>query len=506
MVAVTLYQNGDPVNEEVLNVPIIQIRDFINTVESTLYGADGDDSGIGAWDTRLTSIESQLDGTSGSLVSIDTTGITDGQFIKWSGDEATGSWVKTTLADAGIVSIDTSSFAGGEYLTWDNGSSAWVSDANVVSIASPGTDEYLKWNGSAWVTGAITQDANVVSIDTTGASLDTFLHWNGASWELVSAYNTVGQHGILSNSGTTSDNTNTFINHINGNTVKSANNISGTNGITVRSSSGSIQIDTTEPTNSTRGSIKLIDATKLNNPVQSRTSVDGKTYAIQLNSAGSAVVNVPWVDTKQTVAIDSTNTDRFITFVNSTTGDQTASSNANLKYNPGTNTLSVTNLAVSGTTSGVISQSDADTRYVNVTGDTMTGSLTVNGLSSTGSLAISTDAVLYSSGIFSTKADVKIYGHTSTQRDFKLIKGDLTSEIFTVDLITGAPKAMSNQPTPQLSPIATQHDLDNFVVSMGMNDLTDVSAASPTTGDLLSWNGTAWVATTVIDGGTFTGA
>jgi len=54
-------------------------------------------------------------------------------------------------------------------------------------------------------------------------------------------------------------------------------------------------------------------------------------------------------DTLQSIAAASDDDDKFITFVETATGDQTGMSGANFKFNPGTDTLKVTNLIVSGT-------------------------------------------------------------------------------------------------------------------------------------------------------------
>jgi len=58
-------------------------------------------------------------------------------------------------------------------------------------------------------------------------------------------------------------------------------------------------------------------------------------------------------DTLQSIAADSSNNDRFITTVASATGAQTGYSHSNLKYNPSTETLTVSNLIVSGTSTTV---------------------------------------------------------------------------------------------------------------------------------------------------------
>ena len=58
-------------------------------------------------------------------------------------------------------------------------------------------------------------------------------------------------------------------------------------------------------------------------------------------------------DTLQAISADSTNADRFITTVANETGAQEGLSHSTLKYNPSTETLSVTNLTVSGTTTTI---------------------------------------------------------------------------------------------------------------------------------------------------------
>jgi hypothetical protein len=77
------------------------------------------------------------------------------------------------------------------------------------------------------------------------------------------------------------------------------------------------------------------------------TNAQGHVTAIDVST-----VTIPAsdnTDTKQSIAAASDDDDKFITFVETATGDQTGMSGANFKFNPGTDTLKVTNLVVSGT-------------------------------------------------------------------------------------------------------------------------------------------------------------
>jgi len=68
---------------------------------------------------------------------------------------------------------------------------------------------------------------------------------------------------------------------------------------------------------------------------------------------GSAIslggsVTTPNTDTLQNITNDTTDADRFVTFVTSATGAQTGKSQANFKFNPSSGTLYVPNIVVSG--------------------------------------------------------------------------------------------------------------------------------------------------------------
>ena len=106
-------------------------------------------------------------------------------------------------------------------------------------------------------------------------------------------------------------------------------------------------------------------------------------------------------DTLQTISNDTTDAERFVTFTTSATGAQTAQSDANFKFNPGTDTLSVTNLVVSGTqtiknetiqvvTDNTISfeGSTADAHEIHLTGADATADRTITLPDATGTVNI----------------------------------------------------------------------------------------------------------------------
>lgn len=78
-------------------------------------------------------------------------------------------------------------------------------------------------------------------------------------------------------------------------------------------------------------------------------------YNLSISSGGELIETavVTDTDTKQTISADSTDNDRFITTVANASGAQQGFSHSTLKYNPSTETLKVTNLVVSGTSTTV---------------------------------------------------------------------------------------------------------------------------------------------------------
>ena len=142
----------------------------------------------------------------------------------------------------------------------------------------------------------------------------------------------------------------------------------GTN-ITLTEAGGVITISSTD-TNTQRGAgIGLtlngnnidanVGATGTTITPQTISTVATRLYQIETDDEDNLVVNVPWSDTNtntdtlQTIAADTANADRFITSVANAAGAQTGLSHSTLKYNPSTETLKVTNLIVSGTSTTI---------------------------------------------------------------------------------------------------------------------------------------------------------
>lgn len=154
----------------------------------------------------------------------------------------------------------------------------------------------------------------------------------------------------------------------------------------------------------TQFSVNVADSQTTQAP-QPITTTASRLYQVETDDTNHLVVNVPWsdnnddnyvdgatlsgttltltrtgalanltvdlsslddTDTLQSIAADSSDNDRFITTVANDTGAQTGYSHSNLKYNPSTETLKVTNLIISGT------QTTVNTETINLADNIIT--------------------------------------------------------------------------------------------------------------------------------------
>ena len=176
--------------------------------------------------------------------------------------------------------------------------------------------------------------------------------------------------------------------------------ISGTGLISYNSSTGVISTTANNyslpaATSTVRGGIELISNTVQSTSANSVSTTSGRTYGVQVNSAGQAVVNVPWSDTNT-----DTNTFRGVRTRNGDT--QTAlGSTETLELKAGTN-VSISEAE------GVVTFSSTDTNTQLSTAD-VRGKISGTGLISYNS----------STGVISTTAN----NYTLTAADVKSVLG-----------------------------------------------------------------------------------
>lgn len=168
---------------------------------------------------------------------------------------------------------------------------------DAIGIAHADTSTLSGQQGSAGISSiTIDEMGHITAVGTA-----TYLTTQKTSKNIVGASSTA-------TADATATNGNVYLNHLEDTTVTSAHKITGAGSTTVTSdASGNITI----------------------------TSSDTNT------------------DTLQSIAADTANADRFITTVANATGAQTGLSHTTLKYNPSTETLKVTNLIVSGTSTTI---------------------------------------------------------------------------------------------------------------------------------------------------------
>jgi len=177
-------------------------------------------------------------------------------------------------------------------------------------------------------------------------------------------------------------------------TAQVRSKISGTGLISYNSSTGVISTTANnyslpEATATVRGGIELFSNTDQSVAANSVSATAGRTYGIQLNSAGQAVVNVPWSDTNT-----DTNTFRTVTAGGNTLGSGetlalTAGSNVSISEAGGQVTISSTD------TNTVYSHPTHNGDDINIDTGALTGATVISDLDfniTTNSLGHVTDA------------------------------------------------------------------------------------------------------------------
>ena len=197
-----------------------------------------------------------------------------------------------------------------------------------------------------------------------GTGQDVMKYYDGSGWITVGSDNYVdsatldGTTLTLGRTGTLSDLTvdlSSLDEIVNDNTItiSAGTYLSGGGDFTLNQNVDetlTINHDTTSRTNNTSSASP--------NHGASFTAIDSITTNAtgHVTAVNTKTVTLPEdnnTDTLQSIAADTSNNDRFITTVASASGAQTGFSHSTLKYNPSTETLSVTNLIVSGTSTTI---------------------------------------------------------------------------------------------------------------------------------------------------------
>ena len=119
---------------------------------------------------------------------------------------------------------------------------------------------------------------------------NVFKYYNGSSWvdPSTGSYTSWTLQGDSGSNQTITD----------GTTVDWA----GGTGISTATTSNTLTVSLDEATSTVRGGIELFSDTDQSVAANAISTTAGRTYGIQLNSSGQAVVNVPWSDTASDVA------------------------------------------------------------------------------------------------------------------------------------------------------------------------------------------------------------
>lgn len=255
---------------------------------------------------------SPLTGTGGTI-SVTTTGGTSGEFLGYNGQWATP--INTTYSvmgsgnsyAAGLVLAGSSTHAG-NFLRKDG---TWgVPAFPNPSAPSSTTLSALDINGTIY---GIPQGTGNGTI--TGVSGQSGISGSGTSGPVVLTNSDRGSSQLFYRTFTP-DNGTDVVASTNQDTML----IKGGAGITTSGSGDQITIVNDQATNVIRGGVKLFSSTQQSVSATAVSSTAGRTYGIQLNSSGQAVVNVPWTSGGSGGIGWSGNTaDGLATYSNSTT-------------------------------------------------------------------------------------------------------------------------------------------------------------------------------------------
>jgi len=302
---------------------------YFNTTNSTLYICTNASGPV--WDP-IASDDNYADSLSlvGDVLTIGRTGTLadltqslaayDTEWILTDGSNPSTIGDGTTVTLTGDTDIDVSTAAANSVAISHN----TVSRSNTTSTASPA------YGGTFAVVDSITSSStgHITAVNTKTVTLPSAFSFDisdGSTTDTITNGNTMQFDGE------------------NGLTVEINPTPLGPDYIRISHDSVSRSNTTSSVSGSHGGNFTVVDSIT-SNAQGHITAVNTKTVTLPTDNN---------TDTLQSIADDTSNNDRFITTVANANGAQTGYSHSNLKYNPSTGTLIVSNLIVSGTSTTV---------------------------------------------------------------------------------------------------------------------------------------------------------
>jgi hypothetical protein len=197
------------------------------------------------------------------------------------------------ITGSGSISLGVTGGTVGEFLAY-NGQWATPPDTGTIVVGNPST-------GASAVLAGISIGSTVYSIPQgtgngtiTSVQAGTGISGGGSSGIVTVTNSDRGSTAVaaLDFFKTIATPTNDVIASGNDDTLTLA--AGGNTGIFINGSGSQVTIGLYQPTTTALGGVKLVDVTQQSVSANGLTYTAGRTYAIQLNSSGQAVVNVPW--------------------------------------------------------------------------------------------------------------------------------------------------------------------------------------------------------------------
>ncbi len=407
----------------------------------------------------------------------------------------------TTLGEIG--NVNTSILGNEQIIVWDNGNSEWkpsglyLNYLQDVSTGTPTLEDSLVWNGSAWTASGVTGGGgasalnDLSDVDTTGLATDEALVYDGASWvpaPMDLNTNVAGDLGQLDDVSTTGLGDASGLAYNQGSKTWEPKNFNLGHHVT-----GSLDdLDDVSLTAPASGELLKYDGSNWVNTTSSAPS--GYVWTVissgtQINGTSLPVVTFNgsgYEEIKYKITNLDVGADTFFKMTMQDSGGSDIDSDYQYAHMAG-----ATDGANPGTDSST-SSTDGVLHYatslidVNSNGQSAFEFTIQNPTDSAGS----SDelSVICQGGFYRTDGK-----HMTTQGTL-IYDGATTAHGFKIETGVNSANISCNYQCLALVPMANAI----FDASpTAMNDLTDVSAASPTSGDLLRYDGSNWANTSL---------